>query len=256
MRRIRVIPILLLEDKNLIKTQEFKNPVYLGDPINAVKIFNDKGADELVLLDIKASKQGGKPNFDYIQEIISESFMPLCYGGGIQTFQDAEKLLKMGIEKVSLNYGFHENPNLIRQIADTFGSQACVVSIDYNKTFLGAYHTYTLNGKVKTKYNLLDAAKYAEDCGAGEILLTSIARESQMKGYDIDILKKVASVVTIPVIANGGAGSISDFKDAIVHGNASAVAAGSFFVFHGKLRGVLIQYPSQNDLKTNLFSKI
>ena len=253
MRRIRVIPVLLLQNNGLYKTVKFKNPKYIGDPINAIKIFNEKEVDELCVLDITAGSEKKRPNFKLIQEFASECFMPVCYGGGIRTLEDARQLFSLGIEKIALNNSAVNNPDLIAQIAGMYGSQAVVVSIDYKKSFWGNNQVYTLNGSVKTNYEVTEFAKIAESNGAGELLLNSIERDGMMQGYDLETIKKVSDSVKIPVIASGGAGSVEDLGLAVKQGGASAVAAGSMFVFQGKLRGVLINFPGQAELKQKVY---
>jgi imidazole glycerol-phosphate synthase subunit HisF len=256
MSRIRVIPTLLLQGTKLVKTKKFKDPIYIGDPRNAVKIFNDKKVDELVLLDINATIEKRSPNFDFINEIVSEAFMPIGYGGGITSLQDIEKLFRNGVEKIIVNACAIHKPELIKEAAEQFGNQSIVVSIDIKKNFWGKYHVFSNKGSIDTKLNPVEFAKKMEDLGAGEILLTAIEKEGSMEGYDLNILKHVTQAVSIPVVANGGAGTISHFQQAVTEGGASAVTAGSMFVFHGKLRGILINYPSQSSLKELLYSQI
>jgi len=249
MIRPRVIPALLLQGQGLVKTVKFKNPTYLGDPINIVRIFNDKEVDELVFLDITATNENRPPAFDMLANITSECFMPLGYGGGIKGMEDIRRLLSIGIEKIILNTSAVENPSLIRAAADHAGSSSVVVSMDVKKNFLGKYEIFTRSGKKGTG---LDPVKYAvemEKLGAGELFINSIDRDGTMQGYDVDLIKRVTDVSSIPVVACGGAGKLQDLADAINIGGASAAAAGSLFVFQGPLRGVLISYPSQDDLK-------
>jgi cyclase len=214
-----------------------------------MRIFNDKEVDELILLDIGATVENRKPDFTHIEDIVSESFMPLTYGGGIHNLKDAERLLRIGIEKISLNTAIVENPELVHEAANTFGNQSIVASIDVRKNLWGKFQVHTHRGKKNTKIDPVELARKMEDKGVGEILLTSISHEGSMKGYDLDLTSYVASAVSVPVIAHGGAGSLRDFNLAVKTAGASAVAAGSMFVFHGKLRGVLINYPSPASLK-------
>jgi cyclase len=244
LRRIRTIPVLLIHKGGLYKSIQFKNHQYVGDPINAVKIFNEKGADELAIIDIDASRNGKAPDIDKIADIASEAFMPLSYGGGITTFQQAKDLFYNGIEKLIVNKSALINASLITAVADSFGSQAIVASIDVKKNFWGKYKVYADNGSKDTGLDPIDFAKQCEKAGAGEILLNSIDRDGTYKGYDIEILSKVAANVSVPVIACGGAGSVDDFKKAVHEGQASAVAAGSFFVFKRPHNAVLITYPA------------
>jgi imidazole glycerol-phosphate synthase subunit HisF len=246
--RPRVIPVLLLEKGGLIKTTQFSKPVYIGDPINAVKIFNDKEVDELAILDIHASNEKREPNYAHLAEIVSESFMPLAYGGAISSIQTIEKLTKIGIEKMIINTAAFQQPHFISEAAREFGSSTIVVSVDVKKNIWGKYQVHLSNGKVNTKQDVSSYLNTIQDLGAGEIILTSIDREGTMKGYDTDLIKKASENLHIPLIAQGGAAGLDDFKKAIDAG-ASAVAAGSMFVFYGKLRGILINYPSVQDLK-------
>lgn len=248
--RTRVIPCLLLKGQGLVKTVNFTNPKYIGDPINAVKIFNDKEVHELVFLDITASTEKRSPRLDYITDIASECFMPLGYGGGIRTAKQAEDIFNRGVEKVVINSCAVENPSFIHELADQFGSQSIVVSIDVKKNFLGNYQTYTHSGTTKTRWDPVTWALEAEMLGAGEIFLNSIDRDGTMKGYDIPLIKSVSASVSIPVVACGGAGTVEDFSRAVKDGGASAVAAGSMFVFYGKHRAVLINFPGDEELKS------
>lgn len=249
MVRPRVIPTLLLKGRGLYKTTQFAKPVYIGDPINTMRIFNDKEVDEIAILDISATRENRGPDFEQIAEIVSESFMPLAYGGGITTYDQAMKLFQLGVEKVILNSAALDNPGLITSIAKSAGSQAVVVSIDVRKTLLGGKKVFTRNGDKKADLDPVTWAKKAESLGAGEIMLTSIDHEGTMKGYDIALTKLVADAVGIPVIACGGAGSLLDFAAVLKEGHASAVAAGSMFVFQGPHRAVLISYPTRAELK-------
>lgn len=244
MENVRVIPILLLKGMGLYKSIKFKDHKYVGDPINAIKIFNEKEVDELVFLDITASVEGREPNYDMLTDIASECFMPLCYGGGIKSLAQIEKILYCGVEKISINSQAFANSNLISQAAEKFGSSTIVVSMDVKKGFFSGQNVYTMAGTQNTKSSPIDYAKQMEDLGAGEILLNSIDQDGVMHGYDLDLIHAISSNVSIPVIACGGAGSINHFKQAVDKG-ASAVAAGSFFVFQGKHRAVLITYPDK-----------
>lgn len=252
MLKTRVIPCLLLRGAGLVKTTEFRNPKYVGDPINAIKIFNDKEVDELVLLDITASRTGKGPSFEVVQNIASECFMPVAYGGGITSVEQIRRILGTGVEKVVLNTAALKDPNLVRDAAREFGSQAVVVSIDVKRKLFGRYEVYVEGGTRATGREPVSYAREMEDIGAGEILLNAIDRDGTMKGYDIDLVSKVTSALGIPVIASGGAGSISDFAAASKRGGAAAVAAGAMFVFHGRHRAVLITYPSQAELSAAL----
>jgi cyclase len=249
MLRPRVIPVLLLNNNGLVKTFRFSNPKYVGDPINAVRIFNDKGTDELVFLDISATIQKRKPDFALIREICSEAFMPFAYGGGIYTMNDIEELFKLGIEKVIINTAFYSNPELVKQASCVFGSQSIIVSIDYRKDMVGRNYVYICCGKIKTRIKPIEYAKKAEDYGSGEIILNCIDRDGAMKGYDIEEVKKVSDSLEIPVVACGGAGSLEDIRKVLTVGHASAAAAGSMFVFTGPHKAVLISYPTENEIE-------
>ena len=245
----RVIPALLLKGQGLVKTVKFKEPKYLGDPINIVRIFNDKEVDELVLLDITATPEKRGPQFDLLKNIASEAFIPLAYGGGIRSMDDVKKLLSIGIEKLIMNTSAMETPSLVREVADHAGSQAAVVSMDVKKGLLGKYEVFTHCGQKKTGLDPVKHAVEMERMGVGEIIINSINRDGTMQGYDIDLVRKVADAVRVPVVACGGAGNLSHVSEVIKQGHASAAAAGSIFVFQGPLRGVLISYPTPKELK-------
>lgn len=249
MLKTRVIPCLLLKNNGLVKTVKFKDPKYVGDPINAVKIFNDKEVDELIFLDISATIENRKPNFKVISDIANECFMPFGYGGGIRNLDDIKKLFNLGIEKVIINSYAFENPQFIKEASGIFGSQSIIVSIDVKKSLFGKYDVFTQSGKKNIKQDPVKYAILMENMGAGEIILNSIDRDGTMQGYDIELIKKVSESVKIPIIACGGANKIEDFGDAVKKGGASGVAAGSMFVFYGKHRAVLISYPSINELE-------
>jgi cyclase len=242
--RARVIPCLLLRGHGLVKTKKFKDPVYVGDPVNAVRIFSEKEVDELVILDIDASREGREPNYELVAEIAGECFMPVAYGGGIRTLAQARKLIRCGIEKVVINSASVESTAFIREIADIFGSQAVVGAIDAKKTLLGGHRVFVKSGTFDAKIKPEDHAATLEQAGAGEIFLNSIDCDGQMLGYDLSLIQKVARHVRVPVVACGGAGSEDHLRSGIIEGGASAVAAGSMFIFHGKHRAVLINYPS------------
>lgn len=254
MRRIRVIPVLLLKGDGLVKSVKFANHKYVGDPINAVKIFNEKEVDELSIIDIQATKEGRGPNIRKIAEIASEAFMPLSYGGGITTTAQVKELLFNGIEKVILNKAAVKNPALITEIAGKFGAQSVVASIDVKKNMWGKYKVYSDNGNNNTNLDPVEFAQQCEKAGAGEIILQAIDRDGTYAGYDLAILQKVATAVNIPVIIGGGAGNVNDFKKAVSEGHASAVCAGSMFVFRRPHNAVLISYPSQKELKEKLYT--
>jgi cyclase len=232
-----------------VKTVKFKDPKYLGDPINIVKIFNDKEVDELIFLDIAATLENKKPPFGILSQIASECFMPLCYGGGIQNLEDMKSLFRLGIEKIAINTQAIEDPHFITVAADNFGSQAVIVSIDVKKDWLGRYQVYTHGGRKATNLDPVKCAVDMEKAGAGELLLNSIDRDGTMQGYDLELLQSVSRAVNIPIIACGGAGKTQDFAAAIKQGGASAVAAGSMFVFQGPHRAVLISYVATNEVE-------
>ena len=246
---------MLLHNGGLIKSVQFKKYQYVGDPINAVKIFNEKEIDEIVVIDIDATREGRAPAMDAVREIASEAFIPLGYGGGISTLEEIKQLFYLGVEKVILNYQAFTNPGLVTEASKMVGSQSVVVSIDVKKNFLGKYKVYIKNGTENTRIDPETFAIQMQKAGAGEIFLNSIDRDGMYQGYDLDLLKKVSRSLTIPLIICGGASSIEDFKDAI-HQGASAVAAGSLFVFQRPHKAVLISYPSQNELKEKLYSVI
>jgi len=251
MLKTRVIPVLLLKDGGLYKGVKFKKHKYVGDPINTVKIFNDKEVDELILLDITASKNKKGPNFELLNNIAAEAFMPLAYGGGVTNIEQAKLLFSIGFEKIVLNSAIKNNDVLITFIANHFGSQSVVVSLDIKKNLFGKYSCFVECGSVDIKKNPIDFAKHLEKLGVGEIIVNSIDRDGTSKGYDLDMIEKISSCVSVPVVALGGAGSITDFANAVKFG-ASSVAAGSMFVFNGPHNAVLITYPSYKELEENL----
>ncbi len=244
MGRVRIIPVLLLSKGGLYKTIKFQKEQYIGDPINAVKIFNEKEADELVLLDYTASKEKRGIDFKKISEIAGEAFMPMAYGGAIQSFDDAKKVFDGGFEKVVLNSVLFSSPRLIEQIADVYGAQAVVGSMDVKKNLFGKYKVYSHSGTKSTGHDPVEWAKTLEQNGVGEIMVNSIERDGTWEGYDEALIEKVAHAVSVPVIACGGAGNTEDFTKAVKAG-ASAVAAGSMFVYQKKGMGVLISFPSR-----------
>jgi Imidazoleglycerol-phosphate synthase len=243
MSRIRIIPVLLLNNGGLYKTVNFKNPKYVGDPINAVKIFNEKEADELLLLDFRATADKRKMDFTKIAEIAGEAFMPMAYGGGITQLDDAKRVFDSGFEKIVLNSILFQNLSLVEKVASIYGAQAVVGCIDVKKNIFGKPKVYSHSGTNKSGYSPMDWSIKLEDSGIGEIILNSIDKDGSWDGYSLEIINEVATKVGVPVIACGGAGSIEDFKKAVVAG-ASAVAAGSMFVFQKKGMGVLINFPS------------
>ena len=255
MARVRVIPVLLIHKGGLYKTVQFDNPQYVRDPINAVKIFNEKEIDEIVVLDIDASRQGKGPNFDQVAGIASEAFVPLAYGGGISTVDEAKRLFFLGVEKIILNTSAFTNPGLIAEIANRVGSQSVVVSIDYKHNLFGKPVVYTLNGRNSTRLDPVTYAKKMVDLGAGEIILNCIERDGTYRGYDVNTIEKVSSSIPVPLVALGGASSVQDLRSAIVAG-ASAVAAGSMFIFQRPHNAVLINYPNQSVLEREIFDTL
>lgn len=245
--RPRIIPVLLIDDRDLIKTINFKKPTYLGDPVNALKIFNRKGIDEMAVLDISASKRGVEPDFELLTDMASEAFMPLSYGGGIKTMDQVRKLLAIGYEKVVLNTALVEDEQLVKDAVALAGSQSVVASIDA-KIVKGKYKCVICDGTKVIDMSPVELAKHAEELGAGEIFLNSVDRDGMMTGYDTELINAVASAVSIPVTACGGAGGISDLKDALVNGHAHAAAGGSMFVYYGRLKAVLITAPTEEEL--------
>lgn len=248
MARTRVIPVLLIQNEGLVKGMQFKNHRYVGDPINAVKIFNEKEVDELCVLDISATINNKKPDIKRIADIVSEAFMPISYGGGVTQLDEAKELLYSGVEKILLNTALHTHPNLITEIANSAGNQSAVASIDVKKNIWGKYKVYSRNATKDTGKDVLEFAKECENKGAGEILLNSIDKEGMCNGYDTELIKKVAQSVHVPVVAIGGAWQTGHLVEAKRAG-ASALAAGSMFVFHGKHKAVLISYLNNTEIK-------
>jgi cyclase len=245
--RSRIIPCLLLQANGLVKTRKFKDPVYLGDPINAVKLFNDKEVDELIILDIGATRSATLPDLGRLREIASEAFMPLCYGGGVQSCQQAEALFAAGFEKLAINEAVFSQPGLIGELAKCFGRQSVIVSIDVKRDWRGRFRVSRNCGKRITNYEPTDWARRAVEAGAGEIFLNSVDRDGCQAGYDLETIQAVSQAVTVPVVACGGAGSITHLAEALDVG-ASAVAAGSLFVLNGPNRAVLISYLNSEEL--------
>jgi len=235
---------------------KFRDPQYIGDPINAVKIFNEKEVDEIIVLDITATIRGSGPSFKLISEIASECFMPMCYGGGIRTLSDIERLINLGVEKVALNSSAVQDISLVDAAAKKFGSQSVVVSIDTRKNFLGKYKVYINGGKEDVHIEVLDHALRMQEAGTGEIFLNNIDLDGTMRGYDLCLVSQVASSLNIPIIACGGAGQLEDFRKVIKVAGASAAAAGSMFVFQGKHRAVLITYPTRAEITGLLDSRM
>ncbi|HEY8609592.1 MAG TPA: AglZ/HisF2 family acetamidino modification protein [Noviherbaspirillum sp.] len=248
MLRARVIPCLLLRNGGLVKTVRFDEARYVGDPINAVRIFNEKEVDELVFLDIGSRAAELGPNFDLLADIASEAFMPFGYGGGVRNIDHVKRLYALGVEKVILNTIAVEQPDIVSQAAGLAGSSGVVVSIDVRRNWMGRYSVCVRGGRTDTKRDPVAHAQEMERLGAGEILLNAIDRDGTMEGFDLALVSRVAEAVSIPVVAAGGAGKLSHLREAVDRG-ASAAAAGSLFVFHGRHKAVLITYPNYQDLE-------
>jgi cyclase len=254
MLRPRIIPSLLIHDNGLVKTVNFKNPKYVGDPINAVKIFNEKAVDELAVFDIDATVLGKEPNYSLIERLASQSMMPLCYGGGVKTVEQAQRIFSLGIEKIALSSAVLQNPKLITEISDRVGAQSVIVVLDVKKKLLGGYEVYTHNGKKATGINPFKFVEEAQKLGAGEIVINSIDKDGVMKGYDLELIAKIREKISLPMTVLGGAGSLQDIEKVIDSHGVIGVAAGSLFVFKGPYKAVLINYPTQ--LEKNKIFKI
>jgi imidazole glycerol-phosphate synthase subunit HisF len=249
MLQSRIIPCLLLHKGGLVKTVRFRKPKYVGDPINAVKIFNEKEVDEILIIDIDATVEKRSPNYEQIEDIVSEAFMPVGYGGGVTTVEQMQKLYYSGVEKVSLSSSALATPELVRQASDQFGSQSVIVTLDIKRSlFNRKYQVVTHNGGKKTKLDPISTAKQMEQYGAGELIINNVDNDGVMKGYDTSYMKQIIDAVNIPVIPLGGAGNLQHLQEIIIDGGASAAAAGSIFVFHGKHKAVLINYPSHDSI--------
>ena len=250
MLRSRIIPCLLIHNKGLVKTVNFKNPKYIGDPINAVKIFNEKEVDELIVLDIDATKENRGPNLKMIKSLANECRMPFCYGGGITTVEQAVKIISLGAEKVALSYSALNNISLCQEIGSIIGNQSVVVVLDVKKKKLfGGYEIYTHNGTKKSKWKLNDFISKLEEIGIGEIVINSIDNDGVMQGYDLPLIENIREKCSMPITAIGGAGSLQNIKDLISKFKIIGAAAGSLFVFKGKYKAVLINYPNREERK-------
>jgi len=246
MLRPRIIPCLLVKNKGLVKTVNFKNAKYVGDPINAVRIFNEKEVDELMLLDIDAACHGVAPDFKMIENLAAECRMPFCYGGGVKTAEQAQRIIGLGVEKVAISSAAVENPELVSQIAREAGSQSVIVVMDVKKKLLGGhYEIRTHNGKKRTEKCPVEFARQLESFGVGEIVINSIDNDGMMKGYDLTLVDKIRKSVTVPVTVLGGAGSLSDIGKLIEKYGIIGAAAGSLFIFKGVYKAVLINYPNR-----------
>ena len=252
MLRPRITPCLLLHQMGLVKTVSFKTPKYVGDPINAVKIFNEKEADELIILDIDATTEGYEPNYKLIANIAAECRMPLCYGGGIKTVEQAKKIISLGVEKISLSSAAIKNTSLITEITNEIGRQSVVVVLDVKSRLFGqGYDVFIHNGKVKVNTPTLEIVEAVVKAGAGELIINSIDNDGQMKGYDLNLAKKIQSIINIPITILGGAGKLDDIRELFKSCGVIGASAGSLFVFKGAYRAVLINYPNP-DVRDNL----
>ena len=247
----RIIPCLLVHNKGLVKTVKFKDPKYVGDPINAVKIFNEKEVDELIVVDIDASARNNEPDYKMIENLAAECRMPFCYGGGIKTVEQAQRIFNLGVEKIAISSVAVANPVIVTDIAERVGNQSVVVVMDVHKrSITGKYEIITYNGTKNTGLNPVDFAKEMEKRGAGEIVLNSIDLDGSMKGYDLNLIQKIRDVIHIPMTVLGGAGSVEDIGAVIKQHGIIGAAAGSLFVFKGKYRAVLISYPGKTEKET------
>jgi cyclase len=242
----RIIPCLLVHEKGLIKTVKFKEPKYVGDPLNAVRIFNEKEVDELMVIDIDATSKNHEPDYTLIQHLAAECRMPLCYGGGIKTVEQAHRIFSLGVEKIAISSAAIENPSIIKDIAKRVGNQSVVVVLDVKKKLLSnRYELYTYNGKKNTGKDPVAFAKFCEELGAGEVVINSIDQDGAMSGYDYNIIDKIRENISIPITVLGGAGKLEHIGDAISKYGIIGTAAGSLFVFKGKYKAVLINYPNK-----------
>lgn len=252
MLRPRIIPCLLIKNGGLVKTVQFDKPKYVGDPLNAVKIFNEKEVDELIVIDIEATVKDREPNYTLIQALAAECRMPLCYGGGIKTLTQIQSIVSLGVEKVAISSAAIDSPELISQAASQVGSQSIVVVMDVKKAgFFQRYEVCTHNGKRGTGLHPIDLAKKVEKLGAGEVVINSIDNDGCMKGYDFNLIAEIRNAIHLPITALGGAGSYGDLIGLFGRFGTIGAGAGSLFVFKGKYRAVLINYPSQLE-KENL----
>lgn len=246
----RIIPCLLVHNKGLVKTIKFKDPKYVGDPINAVKIFNEKEADELMVLDIDATRENREPDYKMIENLARECRMPLCYGGGIKTAEQAQRIFNLGVEKIAISSIAIENQQIIKEITSQVGNQSVVIVLDVKKKLFGGYDIYTHNGKNKVKVDLIKFIKEIQDLGIGEIVLNSIDHDGEMKGYDFNLIEMLKSLVHVPLTILGGAGTLDDIGQLIKKYGIIGASAGSLFVFKGKYRAVLISYPNEDEKNT------
>jgi len=248
MSSFRIIPTLLLKKGGLVKGQSFANHKYVGDPINAVRIFNAKEVDELFFFDIESTLNGEHIDLDVVSKLANECYMPFAVGGGINSIDLISRLIELGVEKVVINSYAISEPDFIKEAAETFGSQAIVVCIDYKSDKNGLKKVFLNSSTKETDYDALKFAKLCSEMGAGELVLNSIEKDGMQNGFDIDFIKKVSDLVSVPVIGGCGAGNLSHFKSLKLSTNASAGTGGSFFVFHGPLNAVLISYPKKSEI--------
>ncbi len=246
MHRVRVIPCLLLRGRGLVKTRQCKDAVYIGDPVNSVRIFSEKEVDELIVLDIDASRRGQEPNYQLISDIAGECFMPMAYGGGIRTLNQVRRIVRSGVEKVVINSAAVQSMGVIAESAAVFGSQAIVAGVDVKRDHTGEYRVVSRSATVEAKWDLYEYVEQLVAAGAGEIFLNCVDRDGMMSGYDLGLIRSVASRVSVPVVASGGAGTVEHLAEAVRDAGASAVSAGSMFVFYGRHRAVLINYPRES----------
>ena len=250
----RVIPTLLLHNNGLVKTTRFKDPRYVGDPINAIRIFNDKEVDELIVLDISATREGREPDYDTLEQLAGECFMPLAYGGGVSNLEQAKRIFACGVEKVCIQSAALDNVGLVYDLANTFGSQSIVVSVDIKRNWLGKPFLFRSRDREIVTGNWVDHLREMAKAGAGEILLNAVDKDGTLSGPDLSLISQGSQAVDVPVVAIGGISSLDDVKEAVCAG-ASAVAAGAFFVFHGPHKAILITYPKYSDL-VRLFEEL
>lgn len=247
------MPVLTIDERRLVKTIRFRDPRYLGDPLNAVRLFNEKEVDEIVILDIGATRRSRQPDFAFIEDLASECFMPMAYGGGISTIDHVARVLALGVEKVVMNTAAVEQPALLTEAARIYGAQAVMVAIDVRRTWLGRREAVVRAATKSTGRDPVDLARELERLGAGELLVTSVAHDGMMQGYDVELIRDVSAAVAIPVIACGGASQLDDLRRVVRDGGASAASAGSLFVYQGRHRAVLVNFPSQ-DVRDALFA--
>jgi cyclase len=248
MLRLRVIPVLLLRRRGLVKTTAFKAPKYVGDPINVVRIFNDKEVDELILTEVVATKDGRAPDFELLEQLAGEAFMPVCYGGAVRSVADAKRILRLGMEKISVNTAFLERPELVRDLAESLGSQCVVASVDVKRTWRGRYEVFSHAGRPVPERDPLRWVDRLVRLGAGEILVNAVDRDGTMEGYDLALLEQFRGRFDVPLIACGGARSVEDMKAAVRAGRLSALGVGARFIYEGPYRAVLVSYLSSSEM--------